>query len=102
LFHGYSVTLFIIILLLQEGHESEESESLNKKILFHILEDNWQKRISCCHFEIKRIKVDGKLAGQLQMALNLDIPNTEQNQISLDFSIFVLTIIFFRRNFTFS
>ena len=73
-----------------------------KKNIFHILEGNGQKRVLCCHFEIKRFKDDGKLKGQLNLVLDLNIPNTEQNQISLDFSILMLTFIFFRRIFTFS
>ena len=42
----------------------------------------WTEKVSCCLFEIKRLKDDGKLTGELQMVLYLDIANTEQNQIS--------------------
>jgi hypothetical protein len=48
-----------------------------KKILFHILEGNGQKRVSCCLFEIKRLKDDGILRGQLQIVLDLNIPITK-------------------------
>jgi len=37
------------------------------------------------------------LTGHLQVVLDLNIPNIEQNQISLDFSILMLTLIFLGR-----
>jgi hypothetical protein len=44
-FHAYSIILFILKLLLQEGFESEDSETSNKKNIFHIMESSGQKRV---------------------------------------------------------